>query len=192
MEPIDLLKQAVTTVEQANVPGDLRTLAFAKVLEILSGPSVPDSSTSEAGNHYGEEGASTQFSTAIASIASNLGIPSTLVDRILDEHEGELIFSGDVSALGKNRSDKVHSLAILLLAGRRWAGLDGGGATSDEVLRAEVDRLGLLDTTNYTKHVATLKPFVTITGSGRKAVYKIKYDGIEKAKELGRALAGAE
>lgn len=191
MEPTDLLKQAVTVVEQASVPEDLRTLAFAKVLEMLSEQNTPHASTDQATNKDNHKDPSTS-SGPLAPIVANLGIPPSLVDRIFDENDGELRFSGDVSALGKSRTDKVHGIAILLLAGRRWAGLDGGTATPDEIVRAEVDRLTLLDTTNYTKQIASLKPYVIISGSGRKAAYKIKYDGIEKAKEIGRKLAGME
>jgi hypothetical protein len=193
VEPVDLLKRAVAALEEASVPEDLRTLAFAKVVDLLAcAPSatpahVRSVDVEATGNHGGQD----QLDE-ISRIASKIGISTTLLDRIFDQHEGALIFSGNVSSLGKTKSDKVHSLALLLLAGRRWAGLDGNGATPDEVLRAEVDRLGLLDVSNYSKHIATLKPYVTITGSGKNGVYKIKYDGLEKAAKIGRDLAGVE
>jgi hypothetical protein len=191
MEPVELLKQAVTTVEQASVPEDLRALAFAKILEILSEQSAPHRNADKEPHKDNREGTSAS-SGPLGRIAASLGISPALVDRIFDENEGELRFTGDVSALGKSRTDKVQNLAILLLAGLRWSDLDGGSATTDETVRAEVDRLTLLDVTNYTKQIAGLKPYVIITGSGRKATYKIKYDGIEKAKEIGRGLAGTE
>ena len=125
-------------------------------------------------------------------IASAIEIPVTRVDRIFDEDDGQLIFCGDVSVLGKSKAEKVAALAILLLAGRRWTGIDEGGPTRDAIVRSEVDRLGLLDTTNYSKHIAALKSYVTITGRGKEASYKIKYDGLEKAKLLGRSVAGSE
>jgi hypothetical protein len=192
IDEVDLLKRAVAALEQASVPGDLRTLAFAKVLDLLVSAPSARTGHGNGGETTTRKVAGEEPSDSIALIASKIGIPAALMDRVLDEHEGELIFSGDVSSLGSSKFEKVHALALLLLAGRRWAGLDTGGTTPDEVLRAEVDRHGLLDVTNYTKHIATLKPFVIIAGSGKNAAYKIKYDGLEKAKQLGRALAGEE
>lgn len=190
-DEVGLLKRAVAALEQASVPEDLRTLAFAKVLDLLVRAPSARTGHENGGETTTKKVAGEEPSDSITSIASKIGIPAALMDRVLDEHGGELIFSGDVSSLGSTKYEKVHALALLLLAGRRWAGLDTGGTTPDEVLRAEVDRHGLLDVTNYTKHIATLKPFVTISGSGKNATYKIKYDGLEKAKRLGRALAEA-
>jgi hypothetical protein len=191
MEPVDVVKQAVEVIEKAKVPGDLRALAFGKVLDMLASTTSdqPSPGRDEDRANSGHDRVNSDF---ISTIAAKMDIPSTLGDRIFGEHKGELIFSGDVSALGGTKSEKVHTLAVLFLAGRRWAGLDAGGTTSDEVLRAEVDRHGLLDVSNYGKHISSLKPFVTITGSGKKATYKIKFDGLEKAKQVGRALAGVE
>lgn len=192
IEPVDLIKRAVAVVEEASVPQDLRPLAFSRVLDLLA--NVPGVRRSDVGDgeNVKEVDAGRQHSSLVSQIAAKIAVPETLIDRVFDEREGELIFSGNVAALGKNKTEKVQSLALLLLAGRRWAGVDGSGTTSDEILRAEVDSHGLLDVSNYSKQLAPLKPFMTISGSGKRATYKVKYDGLEKAKEIAHSLAGAE
>jgi hypothetical protein len=193
VEPVDLIRRAIAAVEQADVPEDLRQLAFAKVLELLAnGIAVGKDSKSPEDDAVTRSESSSGQSNPISAISSKIGVSVSTMDRVFDEDDGELVFSGNVAALGSSRSDKVHALALLLLAGRRWAGLDGGGITQDHVVRAEIDRHGLLDVSNYGKHVATLKPFVAISGSGKNATYKIKYDGLEKAKQLARSLAGVD
>jgi hypothetical protein len=193
MEPVDLLKRAVAAVEEADVPEDLRTLAFAKALDLLVSGKPSQSEDKNSGKSTSEGGGCGHQRDDFASrIAAKIDVSPTLVDRIFDEHEEDLIFSGDVSGLGKSRNEKVHALTLLLLAGRRWAGLDTGGVTQDGVLRAEIDRHGLLDVSNYSRQISVLKPYITITGSGKSGSYKIKYDGLEKAKQLARSMAGAE
>jgi hypothetical protein len=186
MEHADLLKKAVAVVERANVPEDLREIAFAKVLEMMARTDIGDGTSANAS--VAEE--TSDQSELLVRIASKIGIKPNLADRIFDHHEDALIFSGNVTALGSTKAGIVQNLALLMIAGRRWAGLDLGGSTADEIVRAEVDRHSLLDVTNYNKHIGALKPYVTITGSGKSASYKIKYDGLEKAKQLAHSLAG--
>jgi hypothetical protein len=190
-DAVDLIRRAAAAVERANVPQDLRPLAFAKAIDLLAnggGLEAVAKSAEQAPIRETPGGRS----DSISLVASKIGVSAAMMDRVFDEANDQLVFSGDVAALGSSKFDKVHALALLLLAGRRWAGLDGSGTTPDEILRAEIDRHGLLDVSNYSKHVATLKPFVTISGSGKNATYKIKYDGLEKAKQLARRLAEAQ
>jgi hypothetical protein len=192
MEPVDLLNQATAAIKQANIPQDLKVVAFAKIMDLLVTQNISSLGNMAPINssHSPERDSVEASGNVLRDIASNLGVPVNVIDRIFDETDGNIAFCGDISALGRSKAEKVQSLAVLLLAGRRWGGLDGGGATADDILRTEIDRHGLLDVSNYSKHIATLKPFITISGSGKKATYKVKYDGLEKAKEIGRSLAG--
>jgi len=187
MEHVDLLKEAVAVVERASVPEDLREIAFAKVLDMLVRTDTGDGTSAKAGSSAEETGDQSEL---LVRIASKIGIQPNLIDRVFDHHEDVLIFSGNVTTLGSTRAGMVQNLALLMIAGRRWGGLDQGGSTADEIVRAEVDRHSLLDVTNYNKHISALKPYVTITGSGKSASYKIKYDGLERAKQLAHSLAG--
>lgn len=117
-------------------------------------------------------------------------MPSDQIDRLFDEHEGDLQYVGDMEPLGNSKAAKVAGLALLLIAARQ-AGKYDDGPTSDATIRTEVDRHGLLDSSNYTKHVAALKPYVNINGSGRTTNYKLKHDGRQRAKGLASAALGA-
>jgi hypothetical protein len=186
MGPVDLLKQAVAAVDEANVPQDLREIAFTKVLELLQG----NSDSPQARNVQFIPGKAADLEPkALSQIASKIGIEPDLLDRVFEEGEDGLIFSGDAKALGSTKAKMVQGIVLLILAGRRWSGLDNGLNTSDEIVRAEVDRNSLLDVTNYGKHISALKPYVTITGTGKKAIYKIKHDGLERAKQIAQSLA---
>ncbi len=109
-----------------------------------------------------------------------------LLDRVWEERGGRLQLAGDPSRLGRTRAQRVGTAAVLLLAALRWSGQDGGEPVPDAVVRAEVERLGLLDTGNYTKHLAGRRHLLSVSGSGRTATYKLRYDGLEEAR-AGRA-----
>ena len=124
-----------------------------------------------------------------AGIANSLSISGDEVERLFDVHEGTLQYVGDLEAFGTTKAAKVAAIATLLAAARQ-AGKFDEGATTDAVIRAEVDRHGLLDVGNYTKHTALIKPYFNVNGSGRSATYKVKYEGKTRAKELARVALG--
>lgn len=121
-------------------------------------------------------------------IADALGVRPELLDRVWEERGGRLQLAGDPSRLGRTRAQRVGTAAVLLLAALRWSGQDGGEPVPDAVVRAEVERLGLLDTGNYTKHLAGRRHLLSVTGSGRTATYKLRYDGLEEARALAQTL----
>ncbi|MBC3760993.1 hypothetical protein ACUN7V_02860 [Quadrisphaera oryzae] len=122
------------------------------------------------------------------SISDALGVRPELLDRVWEERGGKLQLAGDPARLGRTRAQRVGTAAVLLLAALRWSGRDGGEPVPDAVVRAEVERLGLLDTGNYTKHLAGRRHLLSTTGSGRTATYKLRYDGLEEARVIARAL----
>lgn len=122
------------------------------------------------------------------SIADALGVRPELLDRVWEERSGKLQLAGDPARLGRTRAQRVGTAAVLLLAALRWSGRDGGEPVPDAVVRAEVERLGLLDTGNYTKHLAGRRHLLSTTGSGRTATYKLRYDGLEEARVIARTL----
>ncbi|UZX02402.1 hypothetical protein F8G81_07065 [Arthrobacter sp. CDRTa11] len=193
MNIAELLKSAVVAVETAGVPDDLRALAFAKALELavdLDSHALPLPANSVKLTPVSPPSTEVNSGGPLDKIGQQLKVPSEKVDRIFDEHEGQLTFTGPIAKLGESRKEKVTNLTLLLLAGMKWTGLDGGNPVPDSIVRAHIDEAGLLDTSNYTKTTVALKPFVTVTGVGKNALYKIKYDGVVEAERLGRSLIG--
>ncbi len=121
-------------------------------------------------------------------IADALGVRPELLDRVWEERGGRIQLAGDPARFGRTRAQRVGTAAVLLLAALRWSGQDGGEPVPDAVVRAEVERLGLLDTGNYTKHLAGRRQLLSTTGSGRTATYKLRYDGLEEARTIAQAL----
>lgn len=195
MNIAEVLKTALDAVESSGVPEDLRSIAFTKAIELSANLHRPASSGPPVSQVVAVESflaADSSSTGPLVKIGQQLKVPAEKVDRIFDEHEGQLMFTGPIAKLGETRKERVTNLTLLLLAGMKWTGLDGGNPVPDSLVRSHVDSAGLLDISNYTKTTAGLKPFVTVTGSGRTALYKIKYDGVVEAERLGRSLIGDE
>lgn len=195
MEVAEILRSAVEAVEKANVPDDLRIPAFESALLLFGGSSgsqppqtIPVPQAGAAATLAQQTGSGDQVDERLQRVAAELGIAPDTVERVFDDHEGDLQYVGDLEALGKSKASKVQALAVLLVAARLAGGYDEG-STLDIDLRKEIDRHGLLDTGNYTKHISPLKNVLNFNGAGRNLNFKVKYEGRQRAKVLaGQAL----
>lgn len=189
MEPVEVLKAALAAVDEAATPEHLQAVALEKMLDLLAGEA--ESSTSGANQQVrrgDDDGDGTVVDERQAAIAKELEIDPHLAERLFDEHDDELQFIGDLEKLGGSKQSKVEKLAILVCAARQAAGYDADGRTSDAVIRKEVERHGLYDVTNYSKHVKSLRTLTNPNGSGKATTYKIKYEGRVTARSIAKLL----
>ncbi len=176
-----VLRAAYEAVIAADLPPELNPMAFEKALQMVAGESADsvDGSGTPSSENAGAGG---------SPIAKEFDINSDQVDRLFDEVDGALQFVGNLEKLGSTKQAKVEGLAVLLIAARSAAGYDPDGRTADRVIRAEVERHGLYDKTNYNKHLRRLRSYANPNGTGKDATYKIKYEGRQRARELAKDL----
>ena len=192
------LRRAIEALDAAEVPSDLREVAFGRVFDLLAG-SMDRAGTGEPAStgpvRLGEFSAPARPAAAIsersASIARELELEGEMIERLFDEHgPDELQFIGTLERFGTTKQSMVESVAILLCAARSAGGYDPDGRTPDAVIRAEIERHGLYDVTNYSKHTKRLRQLANPNGSGRSTTYKLKYEGRIRARELARTSLG--
>lgn len=191
MEPLETLKAALAAVAEAETPEHLQAAALGKMIDLYAANGSTRSTPTKAQEAPGPDGADNVVAgDREKAIAQELQIDPSLVERLFDEHDGDLQFIGDLEKLGRSKQSKVESLAVLLCAARQAAGYDPDGRTSDESIRKEVERHGLYDVTNYSKHVKPLRTLTNSNGSGKAATYKIKYEGRIEARTTAKSLLG--
>ena len=185
----DTLRAAVAAVDEAQVPDDLRSIAFSKAVDLLAGNGPGDAPRANAeGRPTATLGATLDApSEGLERIAVALGVPGDRIEMIYTEHGDMLQVVADPDDLGKTTKERAKVVALLLAAGRQIGGWDEG-STSDEFVRAEIDRLGVYDSTNYSNHVRELTAWFNLNGSGKKATYKLKHSGRQHLKELAARL----
>lgn len=184
METAQVLKLAMEAVEEAGIKDPLRSIAYAKAVDLIArGGSV---AVGEVEVHNLNSDAA--VGEHAVAIAKELEIDAKHVERLFDELDDQLQFVGAVEKLGASKQLKVEKMAVLLCAARQAAGFDDDGRTSDAVVRAEVERHGLYDVTNYSKHVKPLARLTNVNGSGKAATYKMKYEGRVEARSIAQRL----
>ena len=189
MEPVDVLRAALAAVNEADTPDHLQPVALGKMLDLFAGGApVSAPEARQTGGASDGDGVVAVSGDRDKAIAKELEIDPLRVERLFDEHDGALQFIGDLEKLGSSKQSKVEKLSILLCAARQAAGYDADGRTTDEVIRAEVERHGLYDVTNYTKHVKQLRTLTNPNGTGKATTYKIKYEGRMAARAIAKTL----
>lgn len=183
----NILKSALEAVEAAEIPSDLREAAFLQAIEMLRAGAADQSGKGDH-NGGGGDGAPTE-SPRLKKVAVALGVPYDRIETLFVEHEDSLQVAADPAVLGSSTKERAKGVALLLAVGRQLGGWDDG-ATSDSYIRAEVDRLGVYDSTNYAKHVKELTAWFNVNGSGKSATYKLKFAGREHAKNWASSLVG--
>lgn len=184
-----MLKTALQAVEDANIPADLRAIAFTKAIDVLSGSddtTTRSSRTGENGGGGGGGGPVTE-SDRLKKLADALSVPHERIEMLYVEHDGDLQVAADPAQLGNSTNKRAGSIGLLIAAGRQLGGWDEG-PTSDAAIRSEIDRLGLYDSTNYSKHMKELGAWFNVNGTSRSATYKLKFSGREYLKALAKEI----
>ena len=175
-----LLADAVAIVEAANIPQDLRPVAFEKALElILSSQTNTDhksdsSSPSQASSNLSDWG-------SILSTATNLDLLA-LEEIYFPGNEGEPLVGVNPTGLGNNAAERTRKTILLLVAARQIGKIED--TTSAEVLREECKRLGVYDQTNFGTTLGNLRNWFNFTGSGSSRVARLKPSGRDAFLEL--------
>jgi hypothetical protein len=184
----EVLKTALRAVQDAQIPDDLQAIAFTKAIDILSG--APEAVGRPAGREDAgsgrDDGPATE-SDHLKKLADALTVPHERIEMLYVEHDGDLQVAVDPGQLGNSTHKRAGAVGLLVAAGRQLGGWDEG-PTSDAPIRAEIDRLGLYDNTNYSKHMKDLSAWFNINGAGRNATYKLKFPGRERLKAMAKDL----
>src|SRR5258708_36881696 len=166
------LKEAIATLDAAGVPSELRQVAFAPTFEFIvrgmrsGAPGVTAEAQTPHRATATVSSADPSMSQRFVAIAKELELDTELVERLFDEHsDGDLQFVGTLQRFGTAKQAMVDGVAVLLCAATRAGGYDSDGRTSDAVIRREVERHGLYDVTNYSKHTKQLRQLANVNGS---------------------------
>ncbi|HET8566578.1 MAG TPA: hypothetical protein VFL77_08910 [Solirubrobacterales bacterium] len=174
---------ALEAVEEAQVPSDLRAIAFAHALESAANPSQP---TVGAARPDGpEDGAG-----MLDAISQRVGVDQHVVSGLFEERDGEVHLTIGRAQLpnGASKAASMRDVALLVAAGRQAAGLEDYTPTA--LIRRECDELGVLDSSNFSVEVSRLG-LRTRGGSKSKEVHANRHQ-MEVAGELMTRIVGGE
>lgn len=182
----DLLTRALSAVDTAKVPEDLREAAFKAAISLMTGgssaappaPPAPPATQQQGGKQSG----SSSGSELIDRIAEELDVEPAMLRRLFADKNGEPELIVKSSKLPKPKAAAAADLALLIMASRQAAGIDD--YTEAEVLRGTVKRYGKFDSANFATQMKSLDNFILTDGKGASVKRKLTHPGMEAAGEL--------
>jgi hypothetical protein len=181
MELEAALKQAAAIVEGADLPSDLRATAFAKAIDSLMGTSAVPSGL--AGSSAGRE-KGPRAGGEMRAIADKIGLAEDVVSEVYDVKDGTLDVILPYSRIAKGAAPGARQLAVLVVAGRQAAGIDGDGWTAVAEIRAICKEFNRYDSANFASTVLEMGEWFSISGSGSVRRVKLTRAGWEHSTQL--------
>lgn len=190
-----VLVAALKDVEEADVPDDLREIAFAKAFELRAGTvrSVPATS---AGGTPGEaaavpatHGRLDGHGDSLARVAQRLGISPETVAEVFDVHEGEIELIIPAGKLASRVATATKQIALLVAGGRQAAGIEDW--TSLDKIRDVCVYFRRIDSGNFAKTVREMDEVFNFRNpSPRKIQVRLARPGWELVADEVRRLGG--
>lgn len=195
MEPKDIIAEALQAVTDAEVPEDLKVIAFSKAVDIILHERVPSNGapSPSARAHMGG-GASTRGpidgEDMVDKIAREVGLDATVVGRVFREVDGEPHLNLATNQLPTSKTPATRDIALLMVLARNAAGLDD--YTSVTEIRKEADHFNKLDSSNFAATISGMNSNFRVRGSGQNKELKLNQPGREAAIGLVKRLGGGE
>ncbi len=186
--PREVLVEVLKDVEEADVPDDLREIAFSKTFDLRAGtvaansgaPSTPGTKTNEA-PAVGDD--------PLAKIAARYSIDTATVAEVYAIDDGKLELIVPLSKLAKATATGTKEIALLIAGGRQAAGIEEW--TSWEEIRDACVEFKKYDAGNFAKTMHEMDDvFNQRRQSERKYLVKLARPGWDRLGEAIRRLGG--
>ncbi|RPA58536.1 hypothetical protein EF294_15315 [Gordonia oryzae] len=193
MEPQEVLEKALAAVTVAQIPDDLREIAFSRAIDLYASGSVPSaqpaatSPASSATPESDQPKASTPNGNTGFYIAASkaTGVSESRLEELIDIHERTPLVALRSSDLPSNAAKAQKIVGLLILVARHFY-FDETETALSEVLE-ECKRLKCEDS-NFKRNISRIDNLV-ILGSGKAATAKVRkpfIDGFaDSLKNLG-------
>lgn len=163
-------------VAQAELPEALHEVAFGKVFDYLVTQSESHSESPKAVLHQNAEQAN-----ALSEIAATSGLNTDVVGSVYLVRDDQLRVVVPTKYLNESKLPGTQEVAILLAAGRNWAGISEW--TNAREIRDNCQNLGTLDSGNFAAALKKIDVF-SVDSSGSDRAYRINQVGLERAKSM--------
>jgi hypothetical protein len=188
----DILIAAHRAVEEADLPPELKEVAFAKAVDLLAAraglavsPSAPVAEVSLAAEAAGTADKS------LERIAAKLKLDGDGVGETFHIDGDDLKLSLAASRFAQQDTKATREIALLVAAGRQAGGWDAAW-TPTTTIRQVCDDYGKLDEGNFAKTINGMDEVFSYSGGSRDKRVKVNRKGYEEATALIRKLTGGD
>ncbi|MDQ6775854.1 MAG: hypothetical protein M3071_06475 [Actinomycetota bacterium] len=191
----EVLKEVLAALDQANVPEDLREVAFAKAFDHAAGaasaasPTGPASAASPPATTGTGGDQAADRAGAFARIADKLAITTEQAAHVFDIDEDGVHLTVPHSAFDSKKRTAMQQVMRIVAAARQAIDLEEFTAT--RFLRAACEDRGVLDSGNFSSALAGIDgDGIRVKGAGSSREIKLNAKGYAVAGEIVKQLAG--
>ena len=187
-----ILVEALRAVEEAEIPAELRQVAFEKAIELAAGLTL---SRADAGGTAlqpkaptppGERAAESE--EPLQRIASKLKLDREVVSHVYNvTPDGKLEIVVSPGRLPSKFGPAMRELALLVASGRQAGGFDTEWTSADEI-RQVCEHFKRFDGANFATHLKQMEEVFLVRGTPRKREVKMTMPAWEAAKTLVQRL----
>lgn len=188
------VEDVLAAVDVADVPDDLRPVAFGKAVDLITGisPTGRDAANpaerSERPKKQDQDPAPS--GDPLEKIAIKFGIETDVVDEAFEVEEGTPKLTIPRPKLAKSTNAATKEIALLVAAARQAAEIEMW--TDAETIREAVEGYGKFSSPNFAASVSALDDDFSFSGKGKSRRVKVRRDGFASAgahtgKLLGKA-----
>lgn len=187
----DVLRAAKEAVKEAEIPDDLRVIAFEKAIDLVSGGiSRVNGKASDVGSTPHEEMPGSDADSALHRLARKLKVDVELVGDVFHEEDGGLRVVVGAGKLARGKKGATQQLALLVAAARQATGTEE--FTVVDRVREIAEEYRRYDAANFARTISEMTDEFNFRGSARQREIKVSRPGWEAAARLVTQLAGGE
>jgi len=185
----EILREAAAAVAAADIPEDLRSVAFGKAVDLIVGvPSMSQVDTTaehRSGRQQREEGS---MGTPLAMISRKFETEIEVIAEAFEVEDGVPQLTIPRSKLATSKKAATKQIALLVAAARQAAEVEDW--TESKTLRESADAYGKYNSPNFAAAISELEDDFSFSGKGRTRRVKVRRDGFKTAGALVKQLVG--
>jgi hypothetical protein len=186
----DILAEALRAVEEAEIPGELREIAFAKAIDLAADPQPVRARAAGASHRQQVQEALGDDADGLQRIASKLKLDREVVSHVYyissDAKGLEVVVSP--TRLPSRFGPAIKELALLVAAGRQAAGIDAEWTAAEEI-RKVCEHFKRNDPSNFATYIKQMEDVFSIRGTAYKREVRMTMPAWEQATALVARLA---
>jgi hypothetical protein len=190
----DILIAAREDVDAADIPTELREIAFQEALKLHAAGAGAASPANETPKGQAlapsGPGPGATDGTPLARIAAALGVEEDVVGEVFNPTVDGIELIAPPGGLAGKSAAATKEIALLVAAGRQGAGLEEWTPLSE--VREWCDQYRKLDSPNFSSTVKEMESLLRFRGSSRKREVRMSKPAWEEAAALVRRLGGGE
>jgi hypothetical protein len=181
----DILAEALKAVDEAEIPSELREIAFGKAIDLVAGTASPKSRIDPQVKVQPQGQLAGDASGPMQRIANKLKLDSEVVSHVyyIDPEGKNLEVVISSSRLPAGFAPAIKELALLVAAGRQAAGIDAEWTSADEI-RKVCEHFKRYDSANFAAHIQQMERVFSVRGTPRKREVRMTSPAWEEATAL--------